>query len=160
MKKIKQLCYHKSYMNHLSSLKADLEVSDTYVPVNMNENVNFDQRQSMYELMKSVREVGIPTICGNYTIYYFRLPSQGPHPSVNFIWKGEKDDPSSQEETLKLFISLRGKQELVYSRASKKAVKQTLHTIGITKLHKAEYLLRTLLGDASAPNDLNQAAIL
>ena len=91
-------------MNHLSSLKADLEVSDTYVPVNMNENVNFDQRQSMYELMKSVREVGIPTICGNYTIYYFRLPSQGPHPSVNFIWKGEKDDPSSQEETLKLLF--------------------------------------------------------
>ena len=116
-------------MNHLSSLKADLEVSDTYVPVIMNEKVHFDQRQSMYELMNSIREVGIITICGNYTIYYFRLPSQSPHPSNNFIWKGEKDDPSSQEETLKLlFLCVENRNSFIAGRASKNAVKQTLHT--------------------------------
>ena len=91
----------------------------------------------------------------------FGYLSQGPpRPSVNFIWKGEKDDPSNEEENTKIVIFLRGKEKLFYSRASKREVKQTLHRIEITKPYKAEYLLCTLLGDASAPNDLNQAVIL
>ena len=35
-----------------------------------------------------------------------------------------------------------------------------LHRIGVTKPHRAEYLIQTLLGDASNPNDGNRKAIL
>ena len=35
-----------------------------------------------------------------------------------------------------------------------------LHRIGIVKSHKAEFIIKTLLGDASAPVNENQAAIL
>ena len=115
---------------------------------------------SQSEVMKSVCNVGFPKIDNGYKIYHFRLPLQGPRPVVNFIWKGKKDDHISEEENTKIVVSLRGKQKLFYSRASKRTVKETLHRIGITKPHRAEYLLQTQIGDASAPNDQNQAAIL
>ena len=38
--------------------------------------------------------------------------------------------------------------------------KDVLHRIGIVKPYKAEYLIRTLLGDASSPHDSKQACIL
>ena len=117
------------------------------MPININENVVFSQRQSVYEVMKSVRNVGFPKIDNGYEIYHFRLPSQGPHPAVNFIWKGKKDDHISKEENAKIVVSLRGKQKLFYSRASKRTVKETLHRI--CEPHRAEYLLRTLMGDST-----------
>ena len=48
---------------------------------------------------------------------------------------------------------MRGRKKYFYNRTNNRAVKKALHRIGITK-HKAKYLLQTLLGDASAPSDL------
>ena len=54
----------------------------------------------------------------------------------------------------RIVVSSRGRKKYFYSRASRQPVKKVLHRIGITKPHKADYLLRTLLGDSSSPNDL------
>ena len=48
----------------------------------------------------------------------------------------------------------------VAGKNSKQAVRKALRRIGITKPHKAKYLLHILLGDALAPDDLNQTFIL
>ena len=53
VKTVKQI-YHgeQAYMTLLSKLKTLLLATDVYVPININENVVFSQRQSVYEVMK------------------------------------------------------------------------------------------------------------
>ena len=104
--------------------------------------------------MKSVRNIRFPKIDNGYKIYHFRLPSQGPRPAVNFIWKGKKDDHISEEENTKIVVSLCGKQKLFYSRASKRTVKETLHRIGTTKPHRSvcEFGREEVIGDLRENN--------
>ena len=47
-------------MRNLFSLKPSLESTDAYVPIKINDFVNYEQRQSVYELMRSIREAGFP----------------------------------------------------------------------------------------------------
>ena len=161
VKKLKQVCgEQKQYINKLSALKSAIESSDVYVPIVISDIVKLDHRYSMCKLIKSIREIGFPKLIGDFTVYYFRLPSQGPNSSVNFVWKSKKDDKNSEEENTKIVVSLHEKQKRYYSRATRRTVRNILYRIGIKKTQKAEYLLRSLLGDASAPNDENQKGIL
>ena len=157
---IQQFYDNKLYMKNSSVLKTNLESTDAYVPININNYVNYEQRQSAYGMVRSIREVGFPTISGDFGIFYFCLPSQGPQSSVNVLLKPIKDSSSNEAENTKVVVSLRGTKKYFYSRASRRATKKTLHAIGIIRFYKAEYLLCTRLGGASAPNDLTEASIL
>ena len=160
VKKLKQTWdERKQFSSQRASLKTSLEAADVYVPIVISDIVKME-RKSTYKLTQSIREEGFPKISGSYEVYYFRLPSHGPNPSVNFIWKGKTDDIEFEAENSKIVVSLHENQKRYYSRATQKSVRNTLHRIGITKPQRAEYLLRTLLGDASAPNDQNQKGIL
>ena len=117
-----------------------------------------NNRQAFYELMKNVCKNGFPVL--DKDVYYFRLPSQGSHPAVHFVWKGDKSDPNIEEENNRIIVSLREQRKVFYSKASRKLVKEALRRIGVVEPHKAEYVIRNLLGDASAPINESQANIL
>ena len=117
-----------------------------------------NNRQAFYELMKNVCKDGFPVL--DKDIYYFRLPSQGSHPAVHFVWKGDKSDPNIEEENNRIIVSLREQRKVFYSKASRKLVKEALRRTGVVKPHKAEYVIRNLLGDVSAPINESQANIL
>ena len=93
-------------------------------------------------------------------LFYFCLPSQGPHPAIHFIWKADTNDVNIERENTKLVVTLRAKKKTCYNQASKRIIKKMLHRIGVVKSHKAEFIIKPLLGDASAPVTENQAAIL
>ena len=113
--------------------------------------------------MKSVREKGFPSVFG-YDLYYYYISSIGPHPAVHFIWKvaqtSSDDTDEIAEENAKIVNDIRRDKQHFFNRASRRTVKTLLHRIGVTKPHRAEYLIRTLLGDSSASNQANQKSIL
>ena len=144
----------------LKGLKAALEKTKDLEPVNVADHVSGDiNRYTMYLLMKSVKETGFPSIAG-YDVYHYFLCSKGPHPAVHFIWKAANFTEDVDERNAEIVHTLRKNENTYFNRASRRAVKSMLHRIGVTKPHRAEYLIRTLLGDASTPNDGNQKAIL
>ena len=108
--------------------------------------------------MRDVRNVGFPML--DKDVFHFRLPSQGPHPAIHFVWKGNGEDENIEQENNRIIVNLRQKRKVYYSRASRKIVKEALHRIGVSKPHKAEYIIRNLLGDASAPTNESQTNIL
>ena len=149
----------RRFSSQLRSLQIALNAADVYVPLVISDIVDME-RKPAYQLYQLMREKGFPTINQNCEVYYYRLPSHGPNPSVNFVWKGKTDDIRREEENSKVVASLQENQTRYYNRATRKSVRETLHRIGITKPQRAEYLLRSLLGDASAPNDQNQKGVL
>ena len=160
VRKIQQLHDFKSYMNHLSTMKSLLQDADMYVPINVTDNVNLNQqRKSMYEVMKLIRKVGFPAISASTQCIIFVYPLKDLIPPSIFYGREILTLVLVMGKIQKLLFHY-VKHKIFYSRANRKAVKQTLHIIGITKSFKAEYLLRTLLGDASAPHDLQQGQIL
>ena len=161
VRKIQQLFDSKPYMKYFPHLKGVLDSAGVNVPININENIDPVHRDRMYSLMKSVRETGFPSLSGNYDLFYFRLPSQGCHRQIHFMWNSVKSCPHTEGENARIITYLRSKQKQYRSRASRRMAKDVLHRIiGIVKPYKAEYLIRTLLGDASSPHDSKQACIL
>ena len=154
--KLKQVT-GRSYFSQLGAVKNLVDAADVYAPININENVSTMDRRLFFSLMKSIVDDGFPVI--HKDVYYFRLSSQGPHPAVHFIWKAVKDDANVEKENTKLVVHLREKRKSFYSRASKNIIKNMLHRIGIVKPYKAEYIIKTLLGDASAPVNDTAASI-
>lgn len=158
VRKLKQVFSTEN--NSLCGLKLVLQDKDVFVPINMNDHVPVRNRHTFYELMKKVCEVGFPACDSKHDLYYYRLPSQGPHCAVHFIWKAPKSGINVEDENARLMSSLREKIKVYHTRASRKLVKETLRRIGINKPHKAEFIIRNLLGDASAPECQNQSQIL
>lgn len=66
-------------MKNLSALGTTLESTDTYVPINNNNYVNYELRKSPYGMMRSILEVGFSVTSGDFDVFYFRFPSQVPH---------------------------------------------------------------------------------
>ena len=150
----------KSYFPQLAKVKTLVAESNVYTPINVNENVVSMDRRIFFKLMKNVKEDGFPVIDKDISVFYFRLPSQGPHPAVHFIWKAYRNDCNIDGENAKLVVHLRAKQKSFYSRASKRIIKNVLRRIGVVKPFKAEYIIKTLIGDASAPDNETSTAIL
>ena len=160
VRKVKRCDFDKPHVKHLRTVKSLFDTADKYVPINISDNIGPLSRIETFRLFKSVREIGIPFLPENCAVFYFRLPSKGSHPAIHFLWKGDMDSNVSDGENTKVLLSIRATQKMYYSRASRKLVKQTLHRIGVTKSFKAEYLIRSLLGDASAPHSEQQRQTL
>ena len=97
----------------------------------------------------------------NFWFILFPVISSYGNLAVHFIWKADPNDINVDGENTKLVVSLRGEQKTFYSRASWKIIKKMLHRIGAVKSYKAEFIIRTLLGDASAPvNETENVYIL
>ena len=158
MTKLKQV-QGKSYFSQLQKVKNLLVDSNVYEPIIINDNVNNNCRVAFFNLVKNIVTDGFCAI-KNFDLFYFRLPSQGPHPAVHFIWKAYPNDINVDGENTKLVVSIRGEQKTFFSRASRKIIKKMLHRIGVVKFYKAEFIIRFLLGDASAPVNETENAIL
>ena len=112
--KLKQVT-GRSYFSQLGAVKNLVDAADVYAPININANVSTMDRRLFFSIMKSIVDDGFPVI--HKDVYYFRLPSQGPHPAVHFIWKAVKDDANVEKENTKLVVHLREKRKSFYSRA-------------------------------------------
>ena len=132
--KLKQV-QSKSYFSQLQKVKSLLVDANVYEPIIINDNVNNNCRVAFFNLVKNTVTDGFCAI-KNFDLFYFRLPSQGPHPAVHFIWKADPNDINVDGENTKLVVSLRGEQKTFYSRASRKIIKKMLHRIGVVKSYK------------------------
>ena len=92
-------------------------------------------------------------------LHMFTLPSAGPHQAVHFIWK-QPESRGHDSENLRLITNLRERKKNIYSKSSRKLVKQRLKNLGITKAYQANYILRDLIGDeASLQNESDEAKL-
>ena len=119
-----------------------------------------DKRQNVHRLINNILETGFPGFDKNIELYHFKLPSRGPNKAVHFIWKQQKEDSAAQERQTCLIHTWRQNSQSYYNRANRRTVKNCLHRLGVVKPHIAEYIIRTMLGDATQCNDKSQSAIL
>lgn len=71
---IGQLYDNNLYLKNSSTWKTTLKSTGAYVPINIDNYVNYEQRQSAYEIMRLIGEVGFSTISGDFDTFYFCLP--------------------------------------------------------------------------------------
>ena len=86
-KKLRQIIIPQQYSEELKNLKTVLESTDVLIPVNISDHIKCNSRNSLYLLMKSIKEKGVLSMVG-YDIYYYYLPSKGPHPAFIFYLEG------------------------------------------------------------------------
>ena len=101
--KLKQVSV-KPYFPQLEKITHLLAKANVYMPINVNENFNVRCPQLFFKLKKKVVDEGFPVMGKN--LFYFRLPSQGPHPAIHFIWKADTNDVNIQRENTKLVVTL------------------------------------------------------
>ena len=125
VREVKRCDLDKPHVKHLLSLRSLLDAADGYTPINIGDNVGPLSRIETFRVFRSVHETGIPWVPANSKVFYFRLPSSGPHPVVHFIWKGDVDSKVSDGENARVMTSLRATQKIFYNRVSRKIVKKT-----------------------------------
>ena len=103
VRKLKQVFSTEN--NSLCGLKLVLQDKNVFVPVNVNDHVSVRNRQTFYELMKKVREVGFAIQNMTYTTTDCRLKDH----IVLFIWKAPKSGINVEDENARLMSSLREK---------------------------------------------------
>ena len=69
------------------------------------------------------------------SIYYFKLPSQGPHKAVNIFWKQPQNEDSTPQQ-MKLVEELRNNSKSFYSRAMRKEIQHKLKCLRLVKAHQ------------------------
>ena len=55
------------------------------------------------KLIKHLLDEGLPFNFSEFSIYYFKLPSSGPHPEVHFLWTQAIADTTCSAAQLKLY---------------------------------------------------------
>ena len=102
---------------------------------------------------------GFPYQFPKSSIYYFKLPSQGPHKAVHILWKQPQNEDSTPQQ-MKLVEELRNNSKSFYSRAMRKEIQHKLKRLGLFKAYQAIFVIKDLLGDDSANNSENQCTVL
>ena len=77
-------------------------------------------------------------------MYYYALPSHGPHRGQHFIWKQPRGDDSSAEQQ-QLVDTIRKSRGKYYNRTTKREIKHKLHRLGVVKPHISEFLIKRFL---------------
>ena len=76
-----------------------LENSDIYQPILLNDYIaSSSTRHVLYEAAANLKNRGFPSVVKYSDIYFFALPTQGPHSGLYFIWKQPPDEDSSPEQ--------------------------------------------------------------
>ena len=93
------------------------------------------------------------------SIYYFKLPSQGPHKAFHILWKQPQNKDSTSQQ-MKLVEEVRNNSKSFYSRATQKEIKHKLKCLGLVKAHQTVFVTKDISGDDSANNSENQSTAL
>lgn len=152
--------YKDKYNKILSALRDAKE----YEPINLNSILDVGTshkiRSQRYRFLDNMHKNGVPFVLPDVVICHFKLPSQGPHKAVHFLWKKPVDDEATNPNQSKIVCELREKRNIYYDRSTKREIKEKLRTLGIVKPHQASYIIKDLLGDSSAAENENQRDIL
>ena len=143
-------------------LKLQNILSDTnfYVSVEINMQAFKDSgRQDVRHAIKTLIKKDFPYQFPKSSIYYFKLPSQGPHKAVHILWKQPQNEDSTPQQ-MKFVEELRNNSKSFYSRAMQKEIQHKLKDLGLVKAHQAVFVIKDLLGNDSANNLENQCAVL
>ena len=103
-----------------------------------------------------MKEKGFPYILSDFDIYHYSIPSKGPREAAHFLWKQSKHDIDATPEQRKLISSIHDQEKWFYSRNTRREVKNKLLRLGVFSPRNAEFLLRDLLGDQSAPTNTSE----
>lgn len=60
-------------MNNSSMLRNALESAGPYVPININDYINYEQPQYLHKLMGLIREFGSSKTSSDFSVFYFCL---------------------------------------------------------------------------------------
>ena len=115
-------------------------------------------RRDVQHAIETLIKKGFPYRFPKSSIYYFKLPSQGPHKAVHILWKRPQNEDSTPQQ-MKLVEELRNNSKSFYSRAMRKEIQHKLTCLGLVKVHQAVFFIKNLLGDDSANNSENQCAV-
>ena len=157
--KLKQCTVANSTCPTLKEISTALQEPDIYVPIHINSY--FDSAPNRWTLVRAIndlKENGLPVLLKNYDLFCYSLPSKGCHASQHFIWKQPPDDSIAEQQ--RLIDEIRSSKKVYYSRSTKREIKKKLRRLGVVKPHIAEFLMKNIYGDASAPNDSNQKEVL
>lgn len=69
------------------SLESILCKSDYYTPIEVNEFVDCNDKHKFNCAIESLTQKSFPFHLENFDLFYFKLPSQGCHRAVHFLWK-------------------------------------------------------------------------
>ena len=137
-------------------------LSDTYFYVSVEINMHAfkdsgrrDLRHAIEILIKKDFLYWFP----KSSIYYFKLPSQGPHKAIHILWKQFQIEDSTPQQ-MKLVEEIRNNSKSFYSRAMRKEIQHKLKRLGLVEAHQVVFVIKDLLGDDSANNSENQCAVL
>ena len=135
-----------------------------YEPVMLNSLLNVGTghklRTQQYRFFEDMLKNGLPFVIPLVDVCHFKLPSQGPHKAVHFVWKKRRGDEDDDPQQTKLVCQLRKKTYIYYSRSLKREIWQQLLKLGIVKPCQSTFAIKNLLGDTSAAENEGQRELL
>ena len=122
-----------------------------YTAVVINDHLDGTNRHLFNKNIQKLKIEGFP-FHSEGDVHMYTLPSTGPHHAIHFIWK-QPIGSGNDAESNKLVCGLREKKKNIYTRLTRKFLKEALKKIGVTKGHNANYIIKDLLGDEAALKD-------
>ena len=143
--KLKYHSYDNSaWEDRFLNLKNISSDTDFYVPVEINMHAFKDNgRRDVRRAIETLIKKGFPYRFPKSSIYYFKLPSQGPHKAVHILWKQPQNEDSTPQQ-MKLVEELRNNSKSFYSRAMRKEIQHKLKRLGLVKAHQAVFVIKDL----------------
>ena len=152
-----------SYSSEFDAIRVALQDIDHYSPVNVSDLIPNNDSVSRVQRCRFINHLlaeGLPFLIHNVTVFHFRLPSEGPHRAIHFLWTQPTTDESNNPQHTKLICDIREKKTKYFTRSMKKEVRSKLLRLGVVKPHLSKFALKDLLGDESAPDSDSQRVIL
>ena len=98
------------------TLKEELLTRDYYYAIMISEVLRGQckSRSTYCRLIEGLLTNGVPFKIKDATLFHFKLPSQGPHQALHFIWKQPLHDEPHNEHHTKLICELRAKKQVIF----------------------------------------------
>ena len=133
-------------------------MTDYYVPIEVNEFVGRNNKCKFNYAIESLTQKGFPFHLEYSDLFYFKLPSQGCHRAVHFLWKQPKNEKRTTQQ-LQLIDQLRSCKKTFYLRPMRREIQSKLKYLGMVKAHHVVYVIK-YLGDDFAASSQNEFAVL
>ena len=96
---VKQFCgTNENFSSSFSKICTAMETFGVYKHILLNDFFVLYSRLEFTRTIRKLSEKGFPCISPEYDMYYYALPSHGPHRGQHFIWKQPRGDDSSAEQ--------------------------------------------------------------
>ena len=148
--------------DHFKKLQLALDNADVYSPVELRHHLTYSSRRKFRYLLSSLKERGIPYIFKDFNIYHYSLPSKGSHEAVHFIWKQPQNEgrPDTTSEQRIMIHEIQNREEKYYNHGTRRELKKKMMMLSVISARNAEFLMREILGDKSAPTNQDERSSL